>query len=47
MDAAFGTPILVKNSNKDRFRQGLGGVVEAYEEVALRLGVDFETLVSP
>lgn len=25
--------------DKDRFRQGLGGVVEAYEEVALRLGV--------
>ena len=28
--------------DKDRFRQGLGGVVEAYEEVALRLGVDLE-----
>lgn len=26
--------------DKDRFRQGLGGVVEAYEEVARRLGVD-------
>ncbi len=26
--------------DKDRFRQGLGGVVEAYEEVAHRLGVD-------
>ena len=25
--------------DKDRFRQGLGGVIEAYEEVALRLGV--------
>ncbi len=25
--------------DKDRFRQGLGGVVEAYEEVAQRLGV--------
>ncbi len=25
--------------DKDRFRKGLGGVVEAYEEVALRLGV--------
>ncbi len=25
--------------DKDRFRQGLGSVVEAYEEVALRLGV--------
>ncbi|NOY61813.1 MAG: phosphoribosylaminoimidazolesuccinocarboxamide synthase [Gammaproteobacteria bacterium] len=26
--------------DKDRFRQGLGGVVEAYEEVAARLGVN-------
>jgi phosphoribosylaminoimidazole-succinocarboxamide synthase len=26
--------------DKDRFRQGMGGVVEAYEEVAHRLGVD-------
>lgn len=26
--------------DKDRFRQGLGGVVEAYEEVAHRLGID-------
>lgn len=25
--------------DKDRFRQGLGGVVEAYEEVATRLGI--------
>jgi len=29
-----------KKLDKDRFRQGLGGVVEAYEEVARRLGVD-------
>jgi phosphoribosylaminoimidazole-succinocarboxamide synthase len=28
-----------KKMDKDRFRQGLGGVVEAYEEVARRLGV--------
>jgi len=28
-----------KKLDKDRFRQGLGGVVEAYEEVARRLGV--------
>ncbi|MFC0445059.1 phosphoribosylaminoimidazolesuccinocarboxamide synthase [Pseudidiomarina halophila] len=28
-----------KKLDKDRFRQGLGGVVEAYEEVAQRLGV--------
>lgn len=26
--------------DKDRFRQGLGGVVEAYEEVARRIGLD-------
>ena len=30
-----------KKLDKDRFRQGLGGVVEAYEEVAHRLGVEF------
>ena len=28
-----------KKMDKDRFRQGLGGVIEAYEEVAHRLGV--------
>ncbi|QEP42325.1 phosphoribosylaminoimidazolesuccinocarboxamide synthase [Ectothiorhodospiraceae bacterium BW-2] len=28
--------------DKDRFRQGLGGVVEAYEEVAQRLGIAFD-----
>lgn len=28
--------------DKDRFRQGLGGVVEAYEEVGRRLGVEFD-----
>lgn len=28
--------------DKDRFRQGLGGVVEAYEEVAHRLGVKLD-----
>lgn len=27
--------------DKDRFRQGLGGVVEAYEEVGRRIGVEF------
>lgn len=27
--------------DKDRFRQGLGGVVEAYEEVGRRIGVTF------
>ena len=29
-----------KKLDKDRFRQGLGGVIEAYEEVAQRLGVN-------
>ena len=29
-----------KKLDKDRFRQGLGGVVEAYEEVAHRLGIE-------
>jgi len=28
--------------DKDRFRQGLGGVVEAYEEVAQRIGVKLD-----
>lgn len=28
--------------DKDRFRQGLGGVVEAYEEVGRRLGIKFD-----
>lgn len=32
-----------KKLDKDRFRRGLGDVVEAYEEVAARLGVDLET----
>lgn len=31
-----------KKLDKDRFRQGLGGVVEAYEEVAQRLGVPLD-----
>jgi phosphoribosylaminoimidazole-succinocarboxamide synthase len=30
-----------KKLDKDRFRQGLGDVVEAYEEVGRRLGIDF------
>ena len=29
----------LKRMDKDRFRQGLGGVIEAYEEVAKRIGV--------
>lgn len=31
-----------KKLDKDRFRQGLGEVVEAYEEVGHRLGINFE-----
>ena len=31
-----------KKLDKDRFRQGLGGVVEAYEEVAHRLGIQLD-----
>lgn len=31
-----------KKMDKDRFRQGLGGVIEAYEEVGARLGIDFD-----
>ncbi len=34
-DAATGEKL-----DKDRFRQGLGGVVESYEEVARRLGIE-------
>ena len=30
-----------KKLDKDRFRQGLGGVIEAYEEVGSRIGVNF------
>lgn len=33
-----------KKLDKDRFRQGLGSVVEAYEEVSLRLGVDLSDI---
>ncbi len=33
-----------KKLDKDRFRQGLGGVVEAYEEVATRIGVDLKDI---
>ncbi len=31
-----------KKLDKDRFRQGLGGVIEAYEEVGHRIGVQFD-----
>jgi phosphoribosylaminoimidazole-succinocarboxamide synthase len=30
-----------KKMDKDRFRQGLGSVIETYEEVGKRLGIDF------
>lgn len=33
-----------KKLDKDRFRQGLGSVVESYEEVSLRLGVDLSNM---
>jgi len=35
-----------KKLDKDRFRQGLGSVVESYEEVAHRLGIDLEAPVA-
>ncbi len=28
--------------DKDRFRQSLGGLIEAYEEVARRIGVSLD-----
>lgn len=31
-----------KKLDKDRFRQGLGGVIESYEEVGQRLGISFD-----
>ena len=31
-----------KKMDKDRFRQGLGEVIETYEEVGRRLGIDFD-----
>ncbi len=33
-----------KKLDKDRFRQGLGNVVEAYEEVASRIGIDLSDI---
>lgn len=33
-----------KKLDKDRFRQGLGDVVEAYEEVAHRLGINLDSI---
>ncbi len=31
-----------KKMDKDRFRQGLGDVIETYEEVGRRLGIQFD-----
>jgi phosphoribosylaminoimidazole-succinocarboxamide synthase len=31
-----------KKMDKDRFRQGLGEVIETYEEVGRRLGIQFD-----
>jgi phosphoribosylaminoimidazole-succinocarboxamide synthase len=31
-----------KKMDKDRFRQGLGEVIETYEEVGRRLGINFD-----
>ena len=31
-----------KKMDKDRFRQGLGSVIETYEEVGSRLGIKFD-----
>ena len=28
--------------DKDRFRKNLGGLIDAYKEVATRLGIDFQ-----
>ena len=33
----------MKKMDKDRFRQGLGDVVESYHQVADRLGINIET----
>jgi len=35
-----------KKLDKDRFRQSLGNVVESYEEVAARLGIDLEASIA-
>jgi phosphoribosylaminoimidazole-succinocarboxamide synthase len=31
-----------KKLDKDRFRQGLGDVIESYQEIASRIGVSLE-----
>ncbi|MFO7787918.1 MAG: phosphoribosylaminoimidazolesuccinocarboxamide synthase, partial [Halospina sp.] len=33
-----------RKMDKDRFRQDLGDVIETYEEVGRRLGIDFESV---
>ena len=37
--ADFGTVLLIKNLDKDRFRKNLGDLIPAYTEVAKRLGI--------
>jgi len=40
MDVGYGIQKLLKKMDKDRFRQGLGDVVESYHQVADRLGMN-------
>ena len=40
--AACGTKKRMEKMDKDRFRQSLGGLIEAYEAVARRLGVQLD-----
>ena len=42
MAVVSGTKQLGKKMDKDRFREKLGGVLEAYCEVAERLGIVFD-----
>ena len=41
MVAVYGIKTTLDKMDKDRFRQSLGGLIEAYEEVARRIGVSF------
>ena len=43
MAADYGIQKTMKKMDKDRFRQGLGDVVESYHQVADRLGMNIET----
>jgi phosphoribosylaminoimidazole-succinocarboxamide synthase len=42
--ADFGTVLLIKNLDKDRFRKNLGDLIPAYTEVAKRLGNTSRTI---